>query len=92
MDFINTIVIISDLSVTSPMAGRSPAIGRGLHFNFLASACYESFKRREGAIYPGLMAAMVRKDCRDGVRWFVCHCGHGVEAEATAEAIMQTNH
>jgi hypothetical protein len=91
MDFKNQIVNNNDKTGSSPVAGRSPATGRGLHFNFLASECYESFKRRDGAIYPGLMAAIEGMDCRDGVRWIVCNCGHGVEAQAFhAEAIKIT--
>lgn len=82
MDFINQIVITRDKTVAPFMAGRSPAIVHVLHFNILASACYESFKRRDGAIYPGLMAAIEGMICREGVPGTVCYCGHHVEAEA----------
>jgi len=82
MDLVNTIDISNGLTETTPMAGRSPAISHVLHFNFLDSGAMNPLKRRDGAIYPGLMAAMGGTVCRDGLRWIVCNCGHGVEAEA----------
>ena len=82
MDLLNKTDISNEITETSPIAGRSPAISHGLHFNVLDSGAMNPLKRRDGAIYPGLMAAIVRTDCRDAVKWIVCNCGHGTEAEA----------
>jgi hypothetical protein len=92
MDLLNKMDISNNIREISSMAGRSPAIGHGLHFNVLDSGAMNPLKRREGAIYPGLMAAMVRTDCRDGLRWTVCNCGHGTTAEAFRAEAYKRNH
>ena len=92
MDLLNTIDISNKIRETSSIAGRSPAISHVLHFNVLDSGAMNPLKRRDGAIYPGPMAAIARKDCRDAEKWIVCNCGHGAEAEAFRAEAYKRNH
>jgi len=92
MDLLNKMDISNNIRETSSIAGRSPAIGHGLHFNILDSGAMNPLKRREGAIYPGLMAAIARTDCRDAEKWIVCNCGLGAEAEAFRAEAYNRNH